>query len=226
MNDLVVYCADIGSVKAKRFGWARLCREEIESERRDRGSILDLVAAVVEDLQRGNRVALGFECPLFIPLPGDPNDLTAARRGEFDRPWSAGAGAACLTTGLTETVWILERIRAALVQAPSAHLEWKTFQEAATGLFLWEAFVTKTAKRNSHQSDAEAAVKHFDSLLPDIDESNAISSTRVRSLIGAAILQAGWSTDLSLLGSPCIVLRIDTPISALVVPGEHADVAP
>lgn len=161
MKDLVLYCADIGSVKNGNFGWARLCHEEIESECNERDSILDLIRAVVEDLNRGNPVALGFECPLFVPLPLDPGDLTKARVGEGDRPWSAGAGAACLATGLTEIVWILEKIRAALVDPPDAYLEWNRFREAGAGLFLWEAFVTKAAKRNSHQSDAEAALEIF-----------------------------------------------------------------
>src|ERR1700733_7616065 len=109
MKDLVLYCDDIGSVKKGNFGWARLCHEEMESECEARNSILDLVRAVVEDLKRGNPVALGFECPLFVPLPEDPGDLTKERVGERDRPWSAGAGAACLATGLTETVWIPEK---------------------------------------------------------------------------------------------------------------------
>ena len=114
-----------------------------------------------------------------------------------------------LATGLTETVWILEKIRAGLIKPVAAHLEWKSFRASGTGLFLWEAFVTKMAKRLSHQGDAEAAVEYFYSRMPDVDEHNAISCTRVRSLIGAAILQTGWETDLALLGSSCIVLRVD-----------------
>jgi hypothetical protein len=134
-----------------------VCNEDVESERGSRDSIWDLVIAVAKHLKRGNPVALGFECPLFVPLPENPNDLTAARSGELDRSRSAGAGAACLATGLTETIWILEKIRAPLVQPPPAYLEWKRFRQSGSGLFLWEAFVTKTAKRTSHQSDADAA---------------------------------------------------------------------
>ena len=172
-------------------------------------SIQELAREIATDLNCGTPVALGFECPLFVPLPEDPNYLTSARVGEKDRAWSAGAGAACLATGLTETVWILEKIRAGLIKPVAAHLEWKSFRASGTGLFLWEAFVTKMAKRLSHQGDAEAAVEYFYSRMPDVDEHNAISCTRVRSLIGAAILQTGWETDLALLGSSCIVLRVD-----------------
>jgi len=211
VNTLAVYCADIGSVKAGHFGWARLCAGASSEFSGIRDSPGGLAAEVAKDLRLGHPVALGFECPLFVPLPEEPTALTAARPGEGDRPWSAGAGAACLATGLTETIWILERIKGALDRPSNAFLNWGEFQRAGSGLFLWEAFVTKAAKRSSHQNDAEAAVEYFDSLFPNIAESNAIQCTRVRSLIGAALLQARWSTDLRLLETPCVVLRVDSP---------------
>ena len=143
-----------------------------------------------------------------MPLSDDPIDLTAARSGEGDRPWSAGAGAACLATGLTETVWILEKIRKLISPiTPVAHLSWPTFNSEGSGLFLWEAFVTKHAKQESHRGDAEVAVNYFHSLLPNPVAGNAIKSAKVRSLIGAAILQSKCNADLRLLETPCLVLR-------------------
>jgi hypothetical protein len=211
MKRLAIYCADIGSVKEKNFGWARRCQADVEIERGSRESISDLANELAKDLERGYPVALGFECPLFVPVTDDPIFLTTARDGDGSRPWSAGAGAACLTTGLSETVWILDRVKGLLRQPITVHLSWPDFREAESGLFLWEAFVTADAKRDTHVEDATAAVDYFYSLLPDVDSHNAIKSERVRSLIGAAVLQAKFSSDLKLLETPCLVLKVKGP---------------
>src|SRR6266540_1033323 len=66
----VVYCADIGSVPNGRFGWARSEPDETTIERHRGGTeIIDLADGVGEDLAAGQPVALGFECPLFVPVP-------------------------------------------------------------------------------------------------------------------------------------------------------------
>lgn len=100
--NLSVGCADIGSVLKGNFGWAirdyPAPLQEVPSE----ASIIDFADALAQRLQRGRRVALGFECPLFVPLRSDPAELTRARSGEGNRAWSAGAGAGALVTGLTD----------------------------------------------------------------------------------------------------------------------------
>ena len=64
---LVLHCADIGSVKKGNFGWARLSEDAGAtcSTGRDIGQFVERVA---DDLNAGAHVALGFECPLFVPL--------------------------------------------------------------------------------------------------------------------------------------------------------------
>jgi hypothetical protein len=87
--------------------------------------------------------------------------------------------------------------------------DWPPFASAPRGLFVWEAFVTKTAKGETHRKDAELAVLSFRDALPEPDEHNAVVyEGRVRSLFGAALLQAGWVQDLDWLGKPCIVIRV------------------
>jgi hypothetical protein len=79
----VIYAADIGSVAAGNFGWARLDPEQnsTQVERNDGTEIAELVDAVADDLDLGARgVALGFECPLFVPVPEDPRRLGSALR--------------------------------------------------------------------------------------------------------------------------------------------------
>lgn len=46
----------------------------------------DLALAVASDLREGKAVAMGFECPLFVPLADLPVDLTRARPGEGAKP--------------------------------------------------------------------------------------------------------------------------------------------
>lgn len=112
MSEVVVWAVDIGSVMKNRFGWCRKAGQARKSGHDNQ----DLACGVVEDLANGKRVALGFECPLFVPITDDPTFLTRARTGEGSRSWSAGAGCGALTTGLSETVWVLERIRCTVTE--------------------------------------------------------------------------------------------------------------
>jgi hypothetical protein len=92
----VIYAGDIGSIPQGNFGWARVDPEQGEThvEREHGGAeIRGLVAAVERDLfADGRQIAVGFECPLFVPVPQDPLRLGVAREGEGDRPFSATAG--------------------------------------------------------------------------------------------------------------------------------------
>lgn len=215
MDNLAIYCVDIGSVKAGSFGWAKWDnRSKLAESAIDP---CDLVQRVTVDLLADIPVALGFECPIFAPLRDDPAELSRARGCEVfrnrkgdrtSRPWSAGAGCAVLATGLPQVVWILKAIRAGLVDKEvPAFLRWNDFQSSGRGLFLWEAFVTSDAKTESHGRDAGAAVACFARALPNIDDADVNTDTAVHCLVGAALLRTGWSTDLSLLSTPCVVIR-------------------
>lgn len=125
---LVVHCADIGSVRRGNFGWARLAIDACNTVCNTGCEIRKFTDAIAADLNAGHLVALGFECPLFVPVPEDPKDLTSARPGEGNRPWSAGAGAGSLATGLAETVWILDGVRRQLSRPCAVHAKWKPFQ--------------------------------------------------------------------------------------------------
>jgi hypothetical protein len=206
---LVIHCADIGSVKNGNFGWARLAVDAPSTACTTGRDIEQFAEGVAVDINAGLRVALGFECPLFLPLPEDPAGLTSARPGEGDRAWSAGAGAGSLATGLTETVWILDRVKQRSNGSTAAFVNWPAFRDAESGLFIWEAFVTKAAKADTHHGDAELAVRSFRDYLPELEKHNAVvCEGRVRSLFGAALLQTGWVKALSWLSEPCIVVRV------------------
>jgi len=208
MNQVIVFCADIGSIRKCNFAWARgIATGNGLTELYSKNDIHELVDAAAEDLNAGASVAMGFECPLFVPISEDPAMLTSAREGEGNRAWCAGAGAGALATGLTETIWILKELRKKIRIKVQAFVNWSDFCGAGSGLFLWEAFVSGQAKEKDDLADAEKAVRSFTSVFPDIQEANAISEPNVHSLIGAALLRTGWSTDLSLLEVPCVVIK-------------------
>ena len=202
----VIAAADIGSVKKDRFGWALL--DPKHPAVKTGSSIIKFTDAVVDLLNAGRPLALGFECPLFVPVRQDPNELTSARVGEGSRAWCAGAGAGALATGLTEVAWILRETRARLKTQPNLALRWKEFVSGG-GVLVWEAFVTDKAKSDSHTGDAERAVCAFERSLPDPLSANRIKEPTVMSLVGAAALWAGWTSDPSILREPCLVIAAD-----------------
>jgi hypothetical protein len=74
------------------------------------------VSALVPGLPSGARAALLLEAPMSVPVPvrdGQPDGwrmLEKAQHGEGNRPWSAGAGAAALATGLAQGAWMLRQL--------------------------------------------------------------------------------------------------------------------
>lgn len=212
--NLIICCADIGSVPNGRFGWARGEPDKPTSEPHRGGTeIVDLVDAVADDLAAGFAVALGFECPLFVPVPEEPLRLGKARGGEHNRSWSAGAGSGALATGIVEVAWILEQLRRLQPQA-FTYLDWEGFASAGAGIFLWEAFVSDRAKAATHVDDAAVAVAAFREALPDPTAANAVTADRPLSLLGAALLWSGWSDDVGLLHAPCLVIKAARPATA------------
>src|SRR4051812_32847804 len=111
MDDLVVFCADVGSVSTGNFGWARSEPRDGTVVEHDSSSPAGLADAVASELEQRRPVALGFECPLFVPVPAAATALGAGRNGEGDRAWSAGAGTGALATGVVQAAWVLDVIK-------------------------------------------------------------------------------------------------------------------
>src|SRR5437016_3157522 len=74
-------------------------------------------------LHRGP-LALGFEAPMFVPLHLNSNNLTRARQGEGNRPFTAGAGSSALVAGLVVVPYVLSQLRA-LAPLATATLDWR-----------------------------------------------------------------------------------------------------
>ena len=151
---MAVFVLDAGALialeRGDRYLWTTLGWASYPAATdRDQSSIRELAGFVVQTLNVGGRVALGFECPLWVPIPDEPSQLGSKRDDERDRAWSAGGGAYSLTTGLAQVAWILGQIRHEVPHV-EAFLDSEDFQRASSGLFLWEAFVTGVAKAGSH----------------------------------------------------------------------------
>jgi hypothetical protein len=101
MNHLAIFCADVGSIKQKRFGWAGTLPDGAAISGTN---IEEFAAQVAKQLENKAKVALGFECPLFVPVRSNPVEVNSARKGEGNRSWSAGAGTGALATGLVEVL--------------------------------------------------------------------------------------------------------------------------
>lgn len=202
-DGMVIVCADVGSVARKNFGWW--------SEAGGSGSLPSALAEHVAGLlNSGRRVALGFECPLFVPLAEDQLALTRARPGEGSRAWSAGAGCGALAVGLVEVVWVLKAIRAHLARDVAAYLSWDEFAalQGTPSLLLWEAFVSGSAKLPSHVEDAQVGAYALARSRDDPSKANAVACDgEIHSLIGAALLRTGWRSDVDVLQEPCLVMR-------------------
>lgn len=203
-RDLVVWVADIGSVKAGHFAWCRMGSDKVVRTGQD---IAELAAGVADDLSAGQPVALGFECPLFVPVRHQPDALSRAREVDHGHAWSAGAGCIALVLGVAESAWLFSRVgeKATVRVIPTFH--WREFQAGRANLFIWEALVTGKAKGETDEEDAAIAAQSFWSRYPDIGEAANIPGEDPFSLAGAALLRSGLSTDLALLSQPCVVLR-------------------
>ncbi len=109
---------DVGSVgPPSKFGWAAYdvpAREVLMSGDDPQTA----VSALIAGLAWGGQAVLLLESPLSVPVPAGDEEgwrlLGKARAGEGNRPWSAGAGAGALATGLAQGAWMLGQLAAAV----------------------------------------------------------------------------------------------------------------
>jgi hypothetical protein len=119
------------------------------------------VSALVPGLLAGAQAALLLEASMSVPVPGGQLDarrgLGKARRGERNRPWSAGAGAG----GLAQGAWMLRQL-AVTVPELTVTTQAKTWRRGDAQLLLAGAFITASGKpeplpAGQHAADAVAA---------------------------------------------------------------------
>jgi hypothetical protein len=225
-----VVAVDIGSVRPpSKFAWAAF--DSPGRDAVDEGTDpQSAVSALVPGLLTGARAALVLEAPMSVPVPGGQpyrwHELGKARRGERDRPWSAGAGAGALATGLAQGGWMLRQL-AITVPELAATTQPGTWRRGDARLLLAEAFITASGKpeplpAGQHAADAVAAGL---ALMEILDSSAPITSPVCCSpqdpfnLLAAMALWAGLRIDHAELHAEVLVVaaqpehKLQTPRS-------------
>lgn len=211
LDELQVFCADIGSIARDSFAWARRIPGENEEEVHQPESIEALAAAVVDALRHGQPVALGFEAPMFVPVPEQSDLLGKARPCDAGSPsWSSQVGASVLATAAVQVPWILRYVRERVPDV-NVHVSWESFASERSGLLLWEAFVSGAAKGETHEEDARNGVQAFCDQLPNPGDECAGETQRPFSLLAAAAVWAGWDLSPEDLRRACVLVRALPP---------------
>ncbi|CDF58286.1 hypothetical protein [Thermobrachium celere] len=208
MKNISVWCADIGSIKANKFGW---CKKDLLEQNVILGKdIKQFALGIADDLTKGYKVALGFECPLFIPISENPLNLTSARNGEKNRAWSASAGSQVLSIGLAEMVWIFKNIKENCKNEIKITFDWNRFINEDINLFIWEAFVSGQSKTSLHENDAQKALDKFCYLClsKKIEETADITAENPFNLAACALMRANISKEINLLSENCLVVKV------------------
>jgi len=153
-------------------------------------------------------IALGFESPLFMPVPAGSAGLNRGRQGEGNRSMFAPAGASVTTLGVHEAAWILRAIGDRALGVLTYTLDWNTWPPVGDtrSLLVWEAFVSGAAHSPSHERDATSAAVFFRDNEDNLDAVNAVTADRPLCLVHAAALWASWAADFDRLRQGCLVL--------------------
>jgi hypothetical protein len=213
MPDPLVAAVDVGS--PSNIGWWASGADGDRS-----GRDLDGVASVVAmALNEGTSVALGFEAPLYVPMPPSSEGLNKQRVGERGRPWCAGAGTGALAMGTQQAGFVFAAVARALSRHADVSFDPIRLSEAGS-LVVWEAFVSAAAKdrtaQDPHVDDARVAVAEFRARLAtgvvasDIDDSPGC----FLNVAAAGLLAAGLTMDVTLLRQPCVVVRAPDLLAA------------
>lgn len=209
-----IYAVDIGSTRPGRngdraFAWASVGKSPLEQGVRCSSDIDLLVKEVEEDLLAGYSVALGFEAPLFIPVPKNSDGLSYGRDGDSNRSWAAPAGSSVATLAVHQSAWLLRNLAKSCAGVARLELDYEQWSPRAGDpvLLLWEAFVSGKAHSEGHKRDAATAATFFLTHEGDLSAKATCGADNPISLIGSAALWAGWSQDLKLLHANTLVLK-------------------
>lgn len=211
----LVVGVDVGSVRRKGgFAWSLA-----DASARGQDDPSALGAVVVTALDAGRPVALAFECPLSVPVPGVLDggwqELGRARAGEGNRSWSAGAGTGALATGLVQLAWVLAYLRDQASECPRATTSMERFTAGEADLLIVEAMVTSDGKPEpvdglQDHADALAAAKRLHEILiggPNLFEADVACGPHTAfNLAAMAAMHAGLPIDLA-------ELRQDVPVA-------------
>jgi hypothetical protein len=212
-----IFGIDVGSVRRKGgFSWSTA-----DASQRGQDDPSQLGDAVVSALESGRQVALAFECPLSVPVPGVQDgawqELGRARTGEGNRSWSAGAGTGALATGLVQLSWVLAYVRDRAHESPRVTTSLDRFTAGEAKLLIAEAMVTSDGKPEpvdglQDHADALAAAKRLYEILsagPSGFEADvACAPQTALNLAATAAMHAGMPIDPVELREDVLVTKV------------------
>jgi hypothetical protein len=209
----MIYAVDVGSTLLRRgataFAW---CRVGDDGANPAASSCpRRLIQSIQAELEQGRSVALGFEAPLFIPVPGAEQQLSRSRQGEGNRSWSAPIGGYVAALGLQQVAWVLRELHANASRCRISvdPADWHgRHRSKGPLLFCWEAFVTGAA-HTSHRGDAATAAMRFQDQQANLESD--VTADSPLSLFGAAVLWSRWDTNPEWLHRPLVVMRPTEP---------------
>ncbi|MBX9392731.1 hypothetical protein K4749_03780 [Streptomyces sp. TRM72054] len=210
---------DIGSVTLGRFAWAGIDAPALSNT--GQGSDPEsAVRALAAGLASRGRAVLAVEAPVAVPVPAaDRADawqaLGRARAGEGNRPWSAGAGAGVLATGLAQLAWMLSRLAETATDVAVTTLPDRWAAPHGPRLLLAEALVSGEGKpvptsAGPHAADAEAAARALAERIPALPGATSdvrCAPHRPFNLLAAAAMWAGLDILPDELHQDVLVVR-------------------
>ena len=213
----IIYACDVGSTRCcaktglPSFAWARVNPEDGAIQV---SSYIDkLVQHLESDIQQGCSIALGFEAPLFIPVPEDWKDLSRRREGEGNRSFASPVGLSVCTLGIHQSAWILRSLYKSSSHECDFTLDLKRWPPSGQRpvVFCWEAFVSGSAHSKQHLMDAATAVSFFYENETNLGNINAVSAEKPLSLIWSVALWSGWVSDFEFMDKPTLVIKPKEP---------------
>lgn len=213
----IIYACDVGSTRCSAktglpsFAWARVNPEDGAIQV---SSYIDkLVQQLESDIQQGCSIALGFEAPLFIPVPEDWKDLSKGREGDGNRSFASPVGLSVCALGIHQSAWILRSLYESLSRECDFTLDPKCWPPSGQRpvVFCWEAFVSGAAHSEQHLMDAATAVSFFHENETNLRNINAVSAEKPLSLIWSVALWSGWVSDLEFMHKPTLVIKPKEP---------------
>jgi hypothetical protein len=150
-------------------------------------------------------VALGFEMPLFAPIPADPSELGKARASDKGRARVVlRSGSERARDGL-RSPGSLKRLHERVPAAP-VHFRWELFEEAQSCLLWWEALVMRDAKARATRGRRHR-VEALCAQLPTPGDPCAHKTEHPISLVAALAQRARWDGETDDFRSACVLVR-------------------
>ena len=207
-DNLVVAAIDVGG--RANIGWA--VEKSPGSAAYEMGlgnkSLGELIEKLKDHLSNDRPVALGIESPLYLPIAESENRINSARAGESNRAWSASAGASVAPLGVHQLAYVLSGLQDPL---ESDKVGFKAgLLDSGPSLMIWEAFVSGSAKGESHEEDASIAIRAFRAKLSDESIQSDLEvddDDRVINIAAAAVLAVWPDCSSDLASKPCLVVK-------------------